>query len=382
MQGIFSFFDINANYELQTIIQAVNSASHITISNSRGDITYANDKFCEISKFNRAELIGQNHRIHKSGHHTDEFYKELWESISSGKVWSGEIKNRAKNGSFYWVLTTIFPITDHNKNEPQYIAIRFDITEKKELEERLYHFKDNLDKMIIEQEMNEEFLSTIGHDLKTPLTIAKFSAQIIEKKNSLLSSEKIKSLSAKIVNNINRVDELISEILDSIRLKNCKTLSLKVQSFDMLKLTNEMVENFVSIYGALFKLVAVGDLNGHWCLSSIKRILENLLTNAVKYSNPNSLITISLKEKDNQLILAIHNEGNPISESDQKIIFNYLQRTTYAQMSGQTGYGIGLTIVKGLTELHRGKISVTSTYESGTTFTVTLPKDCRCSNIA
>lgn len=375
--GLLNFFGLEKKNDLEGIMQAFDTLFLITITNSTGDIIFANDKFCETSKFNRTELIGKNHRIHNSGFHSDQFFKDLWDSLISGKNWSGEIRNRAKDGSFYWAFTTIFPTFNHELNEPQYIAIRYNINDKKNLEKTLDDLKSNLDKAMIERDINVQFLATLGHDLKTPLTVAKFSAQIIENKNSLLSAEKVKSLSSKIVGSINRVDALISEILDNAHLNKRQDTSLEFINFDMHAITTEIIENFITIHGSQFRLVAIGNLSGYWCLSGVKRILENLITNAIKYGDPNSLITISITDKETFLELCVHNTGNPISKSDQLIIFNYLQRTSYAKMSGHSGWGLGLTIVKGLTELHGGKVSIESSYDLGTTFKVVLPKDCR-----
>lgn len=126
------------DYErMKNIVNALDDHSIVAITDKAGNIIYANKKLCEISKYSREELIGQNHRILKSGLHPTSFFVKMWDTISQGKVWRGNIKNRAKDGTFYWVKTSIYPIIGNDGTPEQYVAIRTDITEQVSLYERL-----------------------------------------------------------------------------------------------------------------------------------------------------------------------------------------------------------------------------------------------------
>jgi PAS domain S-box-containing protein len=141
--------DIDQRKTLEKSVQdqkhAFDQHSIIAFTDIQGNITYVNDKFCEISKYSRQELLGQDHRILNSGYHSKEFMRELWRTIAAGKIWKGEIRNKAKDGGLYWVNATIVPLINEEGKPYQYVAIRTDITDIKKTEEQLMRITERFE---------------------------------------------------------------------------------------------------------------------------------------------------------------------------------------------------------------------------------------------
>lgn len=160
---------------------ALDEAAIVAITDQKGIIMHANDNFCKISKYSREELIGQDHRIVNSGHHSKEFIRNLWTTIANGKVWKGELKNKAKDGTTYWVDTTIIPFLNEEGKPYQYVAIRADITERKLMDERILQINNELEQRVEDRtealRESEKLYSTIARNFPNG-TISVFDQEL------------------------------------------------------------------------------------------------------------------------------------------------------------------------------------------------------------
>lgn len=225
-----------------------------------------------------------------------------------------------------------------------------------------------------EKEIREKFVSTLTHDLKTPLTAVKLSAQMLLRADN---KESFKTFSEKLLHNLERIELMIRDLLDTNSIRAGKPLPLIIINMDMVSVVTGTINDMTSVHGERFKLKAPDELQGYWCVEAVRRILENLSINAIKYGKENGPVTITVVQTDDSVELKVHNEGNPLTEEERSKLFKPFERARSARKSGKQGWGLGLTLVKGLTESMGGNVSVESTLGDGTTFIVTLPMDAR-----
>ena len=176
---------------------------------------------------------------------------------------------------------------------------------------------------------------------------------------------------------MDRADQMIRDLLDAGRIGAGEKLALQFGTLDLAQVARDTIEELSAIHGDRFILRADQAIEGCWSYDGLRRILENLASNAVKYGVVHRPVTITLRKEAGRVLIEVHNEGNPISSTDQGALFVPYSRTASALSGGQKGWGLGLVLVRGIAEAHGGKVIVESYWETGTTFRVALPLAAR-----
>jgi len=360
----------------------------VSITDQKGIIAYVNDNFCKISKYNREELIGQDHRIVNSGYHSKDFMRGLWRTIAKGEIWKGEIKNKSKDGIIYWVDTTIVPFLDERGKPNKYVAVRTDITDQKSFTEELTEAKVVAElatlnaeeaKGIAERALQskQQFLSNMSHEIRTPMNaILGFTKVLL--KTDLVPTQK-EYLNA-IKTSGDGLLVLINDILDLAKTDAGKmtfeekpfkiefSISTMHQVFD-LKIKEKNLE-LVKEYDNKIPMMLLGDA------VRLHQILLNLLSNAVKFTAKGKItVAVRLLHEDKKkatIEFAITDTGTGIPEDKLESIFENFQQATSSTSSTFGGTGLGLAICKQLVEKQGGSILVKSKVDEGSTFSFTL----------
>ena len=239
--------------------------------------------------------------------------------------------------------------------------------------EKLSFSKEETSNLLQERQLREAFVSLLSHDLRTPLTSALMSAQLIERKSN--DPEMCILLAKKVGISINRIESMINNLLDANLIRSGGNFPINVEFFNLHHLVKSVLDELIIIHGNRFILKGSGKIKGLWDKKAIYRILENLCSNGIKYGLQETPVTIFLEQDPGKKVvyIRVHNEGDVISIKDQNFLFDQFRRSETAHSSKSKGWGLGLALVRGMAEAHGGSVSVNSSIATGTNFIVTLP---------
>ncbi|MFV5687832.1 PAS domain S-box protein [Flavobacterium sp. ZT3R25] len=353
------------NKELTYYKYALDESSIVAIIEHKGIIKHVNDNFCKISKYSRKELINQDYSIISSEYHSKEFFQSIWKTMANGKLWKGEIKNKAKDGTIYWVDTTITPFLNEEGKPYQFVVTQFDITAHKKAEQNLEQKNKELIKTNTEL---DRFVYSVSHDLRSPLTSILGLISFIEEESQ--EADTLEHI-IMIRNSINRLDEFIKNILNYSRNNR---MGLEIEKISLQKTTVDIVDSLRSMKeakGIHFEIDIKEQQPFYSDKLRFNTILENLISNAIKYHQKDKsgrYIKITGQSDHEKLQFSIADNGIGIASAHQTKIFDMFFRLS----GNKDGSGIGLYIVKDTVGILQGTIQIQSEEGVGTDFIITL----------
>lgn len=349
-QELFSTFK-----EIEDYKYALDASSIVAITDAKGIITSVNENFCRISKYSKEELVGADHRILNSGYHSKDFMKELWRTIGKGHVWQGEIRNKAKDGTYYWVETTIVPFLNEKNKPYKYLSIRNDITEKKRQEEIL---------------QRQEKLSALGqlaagvaHEIRNPLTSMKGYTEFLAMDEL---DETRKEHFNIILDEIERVNHIVEDFM---------VLSKPETNVMAQRNIAAIVSHSVTLFSYVAKKQKVNvtfeteepDMEIICDENRLKQVFVNLIKNSIEAMPKGGLLKVTVEKEDNMAKITICDTGVGITPEQMKKMGEPFYTTK------ETGTGLGLMMSFKIIEAHNGTMCFDSVENKGTSFIISLP---------
>ncbi|HLG32996.1 MAG TPA: PAS domain S-box protein [Ignavibacteriaceae bacterium] len=379
-QFLFSIIhDINDRIQAESNLRKLNKAIEqspvsIEITDKEGRLEYVNPKFTEVTGYSFEEVIGKNPNVLNSGEHSDSFYKELWETILSGKQWRGEFYNKKKNGDYFWEYASISPIFDENKQITNFVGIKEEITERKQKEKELLDAKEAAEES---NRLKSSFLTNMSHELRTPLVGILGYAEILSNE---INNRIHKDMANTILISGQRLIDTLNSILDLSRIEADKT-ELQFETVDLNDILKESAKLFKpvaekkNLYLELILPTESPHIFGDKQI--VFKIFNNLINNAIKFTFKGGItINSYMSPGDSEKVIRVKiiDTGIGIPEEAHEKVFEPFRQASEGLSRHYEGTGLGLTVTKKFVELMNGSISLQSRVGLGSTFTVTFPE--------
>jgi len=334
---------------------ALDQAAIVATTDTAGRITYVNGKFCEVSQYSREELLGQDHRLINSGYHSKEFIRDLWMTIANGRIWRGEIRNRAKDGSFYWVDTTIVPFLDERGKPYQYMAIRYEITARKRSEDRLRE-QEALARL-------GQMAAVVAHEVKNPIAGIRGALQVIGSR--MAADARDKPIVGEIIARLDALSGIVQDLLVFARPRE-----LRAEPTDLRALVVGIVDHLKrdpSLHAVAID-VAGGGVTVIIDAEQLQLAVQNVLMNAAQAMNGAGAIRVAIAPSGGSwTTISIADTGPGMPPDVKAKVFEPFFTTR------SRGTGLGLPIARRVVEAHGGTIAVDTPASGGTVVSMSLP---------
>lgn len=343
------------------LMSALNQSAIVSITDTKGKIVFANENFCKISGYSLPELLGKDHRILYSGYHKPEFFKTMWDTLKKGKVWSGEIQNKNKNGEFYWVQSTISAIVNEKNEVVNYVSIQFEITQMKQAQTLLAE-SSRLASL-------GEMASGIAHEINNPLTIILGRLTIAQKK---IERNDPPAIVIKELQTIERTVFRISNIINGLKKLARNTIFDPMETFDIVQLINESRDLYLQKLiksDVKYTFNHIEPVYVHARPLQMSQVILNLVNNSIDAIEALSerWINIEIITTEGRCLINVVDSGHGIPPEIATKVMNPF----FTTKDPGKGTGLGLSLCKKMVEDCNGKFFYDET-KKNTTFTIDL----------
>jgi PAS domain S-box-containing protein len=362
-----------AEDELRKLSLAVEqSPETIIITDTMGNIEYANPKTVEITGYTFEELKGKNPSVFKSGETSPTDYKELWETIKSGKQWTGIFHNMKKDGSLYWELARIAPIVDTNGKITNYLAIKEDITERKKINDELIASEAKLKEA---NATKDKLFSIIAHDLRGPIGNFQPILEVLTNEADLDEADR-NSLMDGLLQASKTTFSLLENLLNWARSQSngIKLSPNHINISEIIHKNVDLLSATASQKAILIEVKTDVKLTAYADVDSINLVIRNLLSNAIKFTPNQGAISIYAKDLDRMIEVTVEDNGVGIKKEVLDHLFSLNSNKISAGTNQEKGSGLGLVLCKDFVEKNGGEIRVESIPGEGSRFIFTVPK--------
>lgn len=357
------------NAQLQAQNNTLNKIAIVSITDLEGNIINVNDNFCNVTGYSRDELLGINHNILNSGEHSNKEFQKLWGTISGGKIWRGELKNKKKDGSFFWGDTAIAPIFNEDGKPKQFFSLQFDVTARKDYLNELTTKGLELEEL---NKLKDKLLSVVSHDFRGPLNSLRGTLTLFLK--GTISNEELNMLTKDLVEKLDNTYNLLENLLSWAKSQMQGTKVYK-KEIDLKSISNDCMDLLSPI--AEKKLITINNgikdpLYAFADNEMVKLVLRNLISNAIKFTTAGDQIHLGAIVKNDKVVFSVSDSGMGISNENQDRLFKPENYST-SGTSNETGMGLGLLLCKDFIEKNDGEIWFESELGKGSIFYFSLP---------